>query len=94
MRDLGTLGGPSSQAWSINESGEVSGAATLSPSSGETHAAIWEQGFWIDVGVNLGPNISSVGYGMNDKGQLVGNAWGLADGNQFHPFLWSPTRCR
>jgi probable HAF family extracellular repeat protein len=94
ISDLGTLGGASSQAFSINEAGEISGTASISLTSGETHAALRKDGRWIDIGAQLGPGITSIAYQVNEKGQLVGTAFGFRDGFQFHPILWSPERCR
>ena len=38
--DLGTLGGDESDAWAVNERGQVTGAAATA--SGERHAFLWD----------------------------------------------------
>jgi probable HAF family extracellular repeat protein len=85
MRDLGTLGGASSQATSINQAGEISGTGAISLTSGETHAALWKDGRWTDIGAQLGSGIASVDYQVNDWGQLVGMGFGFRDGFDYHP---------
>ena len=41
-QDLGTLGGPSSRGYAINESGHVAGSSTTA--TGATHAFLWAPG--------------------------------------------------
>jgi probable HAF family extracellular repeat protein len=78
---LGTLGGTSSQANGVSNSGEVVGFASLA--NGYQHAFSMIDGLMIDIGT-LG--LSSYAYGVNDSGEVVGYSY-LADGDQ-HAFLY------
>lgn len=81
--DLGTLGGFSSDAYGINEAGQVVGRSTVV--SGETHAFVWnEAGGMRDLGTLGG--IASFAYRNNNKGQVVGNS--LTSSNETHAFKW------
>jgi probable HAF family extracellular repeat protein len=79
---LGTLGGSSSQATDINNSGEVVGFASVS--SGYQHAFSMLDAIMIDLGT-LGGR-SSYAYGVNNSGEIVGYSY-LSDGEQ-HAFLY------
>ena len=79
---LGTLGGSSSQATDVNDSGEVVGFASVP--SGYQHAFSMIDSMMIDLGT-LGGG-SSYAYGVNSSGEIVGYSW-LADGEQ-HAFLY------
>ncbi len=79
MIDLGTLGGDSSDAASVNGLGQVVG--TSKTSSGASHAFLWEDqngngqsdaGEMIDLGTLGGP--TSFASGINAFGQVVGAA--------------------
>jgi probable HAF family extracellular repeat protein len=85
MTDLGTLGGHLSQGNAINLSDQVAGWADTS--SGVVNATLWTGGKSLDVGA-LAPlaGSSSVAYGINDSGQVVG-AWGTNASSQ--AFLYS-----
>lgn len=61
--DLGTLGGTSSEAFSINDNGQITGISTTA--SGEQHAFVWTNGSMQD----LGPGWASA---INASGQVVG----------------------
>lgn len=80
--DLGTLGGPSSVAYALNELGQVVGSADLP--SGSARAFLWQQGVMQDLGT-LGGDYS-VAYDVNESGQVVGTS-SLASGAR-HAFLW------
>jgi probable HAF family extracellular repeat protein len=82
MSDLGTLAGwGNSQAYAINDLGEVVGNSTVA--NGWNHAFLWENGAMTDL--DGGQNITSIAYGINNLGQVVG----LADFNgPAGAFLW------
>jgi probable HAF family extracellular repeat protein len=83
MIDLGTLGGPYSNAYDINEAGQITGHGDVAPSVG--HAFFWDRthGFR-DLGTFGGRN--SDGYGINQLGWVTG--WGdLPDGGR-HAAFW------
>ena len=71
MRDLGTLGGPSSSAYAINERGQVVGAADTKviARSGHhvTHAFLWQDGRMIDLG-SLGGSSGALAINEHDQG--------------------------
>jgi probable HAF family extracellular repeat protein len=91
MRDLGTLGGPDSIAYNINESGQVAGESftnsTPNPTTGvpTLDAFIWAQGRMHDLGT-LGGTLSFESW-LNNRGQVVGQS-NLAGDQTWHPFLW------
>jgi probable HAF family extracellular repeat protein len=84
--DIGALGGGASTGsfgWGINAGGQVSGTSYLSGSSGAYHAFLYNPGgAMTDLGALGGA--SSLGRGLNDAGQVVGEAE-LAGGNS-HAF--------
>ena len=74
--DLGDLGGGTSQAFGINNAGQVVGRSLTS--LGETRAFVWDRQTGMqDLGVLGG--YGGEAYGINDKGQVVGRAF--TDGN-------------
>ena len=91
MRDLGTLGGPDSDALLINERGQIAGfsqtSSTIIPTllQPTIHPFVWEHGKMTDLGTLGGA--FGVPNAMNDRGQVVGDS-DLAGDQAFHPFLW------
>jgi probable HAF family extracellular repeat protein len=85
VTDLGTLGGASSQANGINDSGQVVGYA-YTP-SGSTHAFLYSGGIMTDLGTLPG-GTQSVAYGINASGQVVGYSSIDSSGDD-HAFLYS-----
>lgn len=83
MQDLGTLGGPNSYAYGINNAGQVVGFAEISP--GTDRAFLWSGGTMQDLGTLGG--LQSQASAINASGQIVGDAQ-TADG-AWHAFLWS-----
>jgi probable HAF family extracellular repeat protein len=93
IKDLGTLGGPDSVAWQINERGQIAGQSYVNSIPNETTGVptidpffIGEDGNMVDLG-SLG-GTDSWTTGLNNRGQVIG-AMTLAGDGGWHPFLWS-----
>jgi probable HAF family extracellular repeat protein len=85
MKDLGTLGGPVSDATAINGDGEVVGLSNPSASA-QPHAVLWANGTIHDLGT-LGANyVGSLALGINGQGQVAGWSWGSTGRDQ--AFVW------
>lgn len=87
MQDLGTLGGPSSYASGINDSGEVVGWADNN--GGFANAFLWESDTGMeDLGALPSPyNFESEANGINNNGNVVG--WSESAVGSYHAFLYS-----
>lgn len=84
MSDLGTLGGPNSEAIWINDAGMIVGSADL-PAPDIHDAVVWKEGKILDLGTVDGDPCSR-GRGLNARGQVVG---GSSDCHNFlHAFVW------
>ena len=84
VTDLGTLGGTLSEAFAINNSGQVVGMSELVGST-TSHAFMYSGGVMNDLG-SLGGTVSWA-YGINDGGQVVG--YSLLANNSQHAFYYS-----
>ncbi|MCH7677613.1 hypothetical protein IH879_22070, partial [candidate division KSB1 bacterium] len=67
IKDLGTLGGPTSQANDINDAGQIVGTADLPAFA---HAFLWENDLMTDLGT-LGGDFSRA-FSINESGVIVG----------------------
>jgi probable HAF family extracellular repeat protein len=86
MQDLGTLGGTSSFALDVNESGQVVGQSTTASNVG--HAFLWTSGQGMQDLGTLG-GTSSFAWSINNAGQVVG--WSTRAGDpERRAFLWTP----
>jgi len=74
---LGVLGGDTSQAWGINDSGQVVGYSTYQDGSADLHAFLYQSGTMSDLGTLGGSN--SYAYGINNQGVIVGEAFTAGD---------------
>jgi len=87
MRDLGTLGGDSSYALGINDSGQVTGFSYL-PDNRTNRAFIWtETGGMVDLG-SLSRAITTAANAINSSGAVVGQGY---NGHTQAPFYWTMT---
>jgi probable HAF family extracellular repeat protein len=86
---LPTFGGDRSNASAINDSGQVTGFATLA--NGDTRALLWQRGAAMrNLGVIAGHR-ESVGSGINNLGQVVGYSDVEGDGNSYRAMRWTST---
>ena len=82
ITDLGTLGGPESQAHAINEQGQIVGWSDTA--AGELHAFLWQRDTMTDLGT-LGGTMAAAS-DINDQGQIVGGSTTAT--RNWHAFLW------
>lgn len=91
MKDLGTLGGPDSTAWFINQHGQIAGQSSINYIANSTTGIptvdpfFWEDGKMVDIG-NLGGTYGFVA-ALSDQGHVTGTMF-LPGDVIYHPFLW------
>jgi len=77
IRDLGTLGGPYSEAFGINDQGQITGQAYI-PGGIGADAFLYENGVMKDLGTITSPTGSNgqyaYGLGINNDGVVVGES--------------------
>ena len=94
LQDLGTLGGPDSAAFLINESGQIAGWSFTNTTVNSTFGFptvdpfFWEDGKMLDVGSFGGTWGES--FVLNNRGQVTGFSY-LNGNKSCHPFLWDKT---
>jgi probable HAF family extracellular repeat protein len=72
VTDLGTLGGTTSNAYGVNDSGAVVGSSTIA-GDGASHAFLYDSQGLHDLGTLTG-GASSVAYAINRYGQIAGTS--------------------
>jgi probable HAF family extracellular repeat protein len=97
MQDLGTLGGPDSGAFFVNDRGEIAGASdvdyNINPvTKGPTvHPFVWRDGKMLDLVADAPPGMFGGTYGiasaLNNRGQVTGTM-NLTGDTTWHSFFW------
>jgi probable HAF family extracellular repeat protein len=86
MSDLGTLGGPNSMAYGLNDAGVIVGASETPGTNAPTVAFIYRDGAMSSLDVSFGGS-GSAAYDVNNVGQIVGHAAVSSPTGQTRAFL-------
>ncbi|HTL16570.1 MAG TPA: hypothetical protein VL793_04995, partial [Patescibacteria group bacterium] len=79
MKNIGTLGGPVSEAYSINDSGKVTGYSDVpARPSPQQHAFVYAFGQMTDISTGLFQIPNSFGYAINSRGHVAGAGFDIA----------------
>jgi probable HAF family extracellular repeat protein len=84
---LGTLGGQSGVALSINNNGDIVGQSDTT-TYGSSHATLWNNGSVTDLGA-LPFGANSTANSINNKGQIVGSSNLYASTTRTHATSWN-----
>ena len=101
MQDLGTLGGPDSMAFFVNDFAQIGGASDVdfnanpnqveNPGGPTVHPFLWQFGKMRDLMADAPPNLFGGSYGivssLNIRGQVIG-VMNMAGDQTWHSFLW------
>jgi probable HAF family extracellular repeat protein len=90
VTDLGTLGGPYTEGFGLNNTGQVTGHS--STSDGAQHAFLYSNGQMTDLGTLGDSNSYSFGVSINNAGQVTGYA--DTPTGPWHAFLYSNGQMR
>jgi probable HAF family extracellular repeat protein len=85
VTDLGTLGGSFSQAYAVNNRGQVVGWSLTNDGAAQ-HAFLYTGGQMLDLGTFGGSY--SAAFGINNRGQVVGGSY-ISYNAEEHAFLYS-----
>jgi probable HAF family extracellular repeat protein len=92
MKDLGTFGGDNSQAYAVNDSGQLTGYSdTPGGQSAKAHAFIYANGKMTDIGKTVTGLPNSFGYAINGLGHIAGTAYD-ADYAAPHGFFYDGSK--
>ena len=84
--DLGTLGGSLSQAYAVNDAGQVVGWSMINSNPNQAQAFLWDtDSGLVNLGTAMGVSFSSA-YGISESGQIAGEAY--FGGSAPHAFYW------
>jgi probable HAF family extracellular repeat protein len=86
MTKMGTLGGPWSQAYAINNKGQVTGLAYTKNGSAHGFIANCATCRLTDLGTFAGSTSTVWGFGINDSGVVVGQS---TFSGTYHAFVYS-----
>jgi probable HAF family extracellular repeat protein len=96
LHDLGTLGGPDSSAFVLNDRGQVAGVSYVNsqpnPATGvpNVHAFLCRNGHMTDIGSLGGATVAPVA--LNNHEQLIGTSTTAASEEFPDPFFWEQGR--